>query len=102
MESELNFMEKLNEYFDKTPPEQIEKDWEATEVWDEGDEYGGFIEKCAVENSDVDMHNLSVLFLEGEVNRLKYEQENITDDSLNDYVETEISKIEGILGKLKQ
>ena len=35
MESELNFMDKLKEYFDKTPPEQIEKDWEATEVWDE-------------------------------------------------------------------
>ena len=71
-------------------------------VYIDGDEYGGFIEKCAVENSDIDMHKLSVLFLEGEVNRLKYEQEHIDDDSLNDYVETEISKIEGILGKLKQ
>lgn len=35
METETNFMEELKEYFDKTPKEQIEKDWEATEVWDE-------------------------------------------------------------------
>lgn len=35
METETNFMEELKEYFDKTPQEQIEKDWEATEVWDE-------------------------------------------------------------------
>lgn len=65
------------------------------------DKYDGFIEKCAVENSDIDMHKLSVLFLEGEVNRLKYEQEHITDDDLSDYVEAEISKIEGVLKKLK-
>ena len=35
MKTETNFMEELKEYFDKTPKEQIEKDWEATEVWDE-------------------------------------------------------------------
>ena len=31
-------MEELKEYFDKTPKEQIEKDWEAIEVWDEVEE----------------------------------------------------------------
>lgn len=38
METETNFMEELKEYFDKTPGEQIEKDWEATKEWDEVEE----------------------------------------------------------------
>ena len=43
METETNFMEELKEYFDKTPQEQIEKDWEATEVWDELEDEERFI-----------------------------------------------------------
>lgn len=35
MQTETNLVDKLKEYFDKTSGEQIEKDWEATEVWDE-------------------------------------------------------------------
>lgn len=38
MKSELNLVEELKEYFDKTPGEQIEKDWEATKGWDEVEE----------------------------------------------------------------
>lgn len=67
----------------------------------DGDKYGGFIEKCAVENLDINMHRLSVLFLEAEIKRLRMEKEHITDESFNDYVETEISKIEGVLKELK-
>lgn len=40
MKSELNLVEKLKEYFDKTPGEQIEKDWEATKGWDEVEDEG--------------------------------------------------------------
>ena len=35
MKSDSNLVEELKEYFDKTPKEQIEKDWEATKEWDE-------------------------------------------------------------------
>ena len=35
METETDFMEELKEYFDKTPGEQVEKDWEATKEWDD-------------------------------------------------------------------
>ena len=69
-------------------------------VFIDGDEYGGHVNKDVIENENVNMYRISVLFLKDELKRLRIEQKNTDKEYLEDYIENEIFIIEETLEKL--
>lgn len=86
--------------FESAKIEAVGEDSYEWTVFIDGDEYGGHVNKDVIENENVNMHRISVLFLKDELKRLRIEQKNTDKDYLEDYIENEIFLIEETLEKL--
>lgn len=86
--------------FESANIEAVDEDICVWTVFIDGDEYGGYVNKDVIENENVNMYRISVLFLKDELKRLRMEQKNTDKEYLEDYIENEIFLIEETLEKL--
>lgn len=86
--------------FESANIEAVDEDIYVWTVFIDGDEYGGYVNKDVIENENVNMYRISVLFLKDELKRLRIEQKNTDKEYLEDYIENEIFLIEETLEKL--
>jgi hypothetical protein len=86
--------------FESANIEAVDEDIYVWTVFIDGDEYGGYVNKDVIENENVNMYRISVLFLKDELKRLRMEQKNTDKEYLEDYIENEIFLIEETLEKL--
>ena len=86
--------------FESANIEAVDEDIYVWTVFIDGDEYGGDVNKDVIENENVNMYRISVLFLKDELKRLRMEQKNTDKEYLEDYIENEIFLIEETLEKL--
>lgn len=86
--------------FESVNIEAVDEDICVWTVFIDGNEYGGYVNKDVIENENVNMYRISVLFLKDELKRLRMELKNTDKEYLEDYIENEIFLIEEILKNL--